>query len=331
MKAVLYPAKGAVQLTDLPDPAPGPGEAVVAVRAGGICHTDIEVLRGNYGTGAFPLVACHEFAGEIVALGPEAGDFAVGDRVVVDPNIECGTCAACRRGWAHLCERLGAYGVTVNGGFAERAAIAVSALHRIGDMPYDLAALAEPMGCVLNGVEAAGAGRAHSALIFGAGPMGLLMAVALRTRGVADIALTDLDESRLALAESFGFAALPAGGSDVSACRRAVDLVVEATGVPSVAEAALDHVADGGTVHFFGVCPQDARIRVSPFDIFRRQLSVVGSHSLNHNIPAALDAVRAAGAGLGRLITHRTDLAGIAAALSGGVPRGAMKVQFAAG
>lgn len=329
MQGVLFPSRGVVKCTDLPDPRPGSGEVVVEVRAGGICHTDIEVLRGNYGTGAFPVVACHEFAGEIIELGPDVEAFEVGDRVVVDPNIECGRCRACLRGWAHLCGNLGAYGVTVNGGFAERCAVTATACHGIGDMPWDLAALAEPMGCVLNGVEEARSDRAESAMIFGAGPMGLMMAMALRVRGVTDVALVDLDEARLALAEDLGFTALHAGSDPVAERKRAMDLVVEATGVAAVAESALSHVADGGTLHLFGVAPQAALISLSPFEIFRRQLSIVGSHSLNHNIPEALDAVRNVGSTLATLVTHRTDLEGIAAALSEGLPDGAMKVQFA--
>ncbi len=330
MKAVLFPAKGAVEIANLADPRPEPDEVVIEVRAAGICHTDIEVLRGNYGTGAFPLVACHEFAGVVCEIGAEVADLKPGDRVVVDPNIECGTCRACRRGWAHLCERLGAYGVTVNGGFAERCAVAATAVHKIGDMPFDLAALAEPMGCVLNGVAAAHRDTTRNALIIGAGPMGLLMAVALRTRGLDDIALVDIDENRLSMTENFGFTALAADTSEIAARGRPSDLVVEATGVPSVVAEALDFVADGGTLHIFGVSPRDLHVSFSPFEIFRRQLSIVGSHSLNHNIPGALETLRAAGLEIGRLVTHRLDLRGIAETLSGHPPPGAMKVQFAA-
>ena len=234
MRAILFTGRNEVSLTTLPDPRPGPGEVAVEVHASGICHTDIEVLRGNYGTSAFPVVPGHEYAGVIAELGPGVEDLHVGDRVVVDPNLECGKCRACRRGWAHLCEALGAYGVTRHGGFAENSLVQASAVHRIGDMPFEIAALAEPFGCVLNGLDAARAKRAKSALIFGAGPMGLLLAIGLSVSGVEDIALVDLDEARRGLAARFGFQALAAEGTELEERRESVDLVADATGVPAV-------------------------------------------------------------------------------------------------
>lgn len=145
MKAVVFTGKNEVQFTDLPDPKPGPNEVVVDVRASGICHTDYEVLKANYGTGAFPVVPGHEYAGVIVEVGPGVTDVGVGDRVAVDPNLECGECRACKRGWAHLCEALGAYGVTTHGGFAELSRVKASSVHPIGETDFARAALAEPM------------------------------------------------------------------------------------------------------------------------------------------------------------------------------------------
>ena len=90
MRAVLFPAADEVRMADLPQPLPGRGEAVVRVRASGLCHTDVEVMHGRYGTGAFPLAPGHEFAGEVAAAG-EGVSIAEGTRVVVDPNLSCGT------------------------------------------------------------------------------------------------------------------------------------------------------------------------------------------------------------------------------------------------
>ncbi len=112
MKAINFPARAEVAFGILPDPVAGAGEVVVEVRASGICHTDFEVLNANYGTSAFPVVPGHEYSGIVADVGQGVAGLSVGDRVVVDPNLECGDCRACRRGWAHLCEKLGAYGVT---------------------------------------------------------------------------------------------------------------------------------------------------------------------------------------------------------------------------
>lgn len=327
MQAINFPARGEVRFDTLPDPVAGAGEVVVEVKASGICHTDFEVLNANYGTGAFPVVPGHEYAGIVAEVGPGVTGVSVGDRVAVDPNLECGTCRACRRGWAHLCESLGAYGVTVNGGFANLSVVKSSALHLIGDMPFSNAALAEPMGCVLNGVEAVHNPVMENALIFGAGPMGLLMGIALKTRGIADITFADIDDTRLELAASFGFHGLASGSDALEKLHHSVDLVVDATGVPAVAERMTHYIANGGSGLYFGVCPSSARIEIAPFEIFRRQLTLAGSHSLNHNIPAALETITACGPDIARIVSHRLSLEEAAAVLAAKPPRGSMKIQ----
>ncbi len=250
-----------------------------------------------------------------------------GQRVVIDPNIECGQCRACRRGWAHLCEKLGAYGVTQNGGFAEYSVVKATAVRDIGAMDFNIAALAEPMGCVLNGVDAVFDAGMENALIIGAGPMGLLMAIALRTRGMTDITLVDIDETRLTLAESFGFKAVASGSAALEKLHHGVDLAVDATGVPAVAGRLTSYIANGGKGLFFGVCPAEARIEISPFEVFRRQLTLAGSHSLNHNIPAALEAITAYGPDIARVISHQLSLQEVSAVLANKPPRGSLKIQ----
>jgi len=327
MKAINYPARGDVTFGMLADPVAGEGEAIIEVKASGICHTDFEVLNANYGTAAFPVVPGHEYAGVVADIGPGVSDLTVGQRVVIDPNIECGACRACRRGWAHLCENLGAYGVTENGGFAEFSLVRASALQAIGDMDFNAAALAEPMGCVLNGVDAVFDPVMENALIFGAGPMGLLMAIALRTRGIEEITFVDIDDSRLELADSFGFSGVASGSDGLENLRHGVDLAVEATGVPAVASGLVDYIANGGKGLFFGVCASDARIDISPFEVFRRQLTLAGSHSLNHNIPAALKTIEAYGPDIARVVSHQMSLEDVSAVLSGKPERGSLKIQ----
>jgi len=331
MHAILYSEKNKTTHSELDDPTPAANEVVVDVRASGICHTDIEVLRGNYGENAFPLVPGHEYAGEVSAVGSEVEGFSVGDRVVVDPNFECGDCRACKKGWAHLCENLGAYGVTTHGGFAEKSVVNSSALHNIGDMPFELAALAEPMGCVLNGLDASRAIDADNALIFGGGPMGLLLAVGMQVRGVKDISIVDLNESRLSLVESFGFKPIAVGSAEVDAQQHGTDLVVDATGVLSVAQKMTDYISNGGVGLYFGVCPSEARIQISPFEVFRRQLSLVGSHSLNHNIPEAISVIKEFGSDIGKITTHKLPFEEINQALTGNFPAGSMKIQWQSG
>lgn len=335
MQAIRFFDKGVARLAEMPVADLKPGEALVRVRASGLCHTDIDVLHARYGTGAFPVVPGHEFAGEVVRTADTAGGIREGMRVAVDPNLSCGHCRACRRGLTNLCSDLKAYGVTQDGGFADYAVVRVDHLHDIGDMPYERAALAEPLACVLNGLEAAEIGRSprlpETALIYGAGPIGLLLGLALQSAGVAHVAVADLNAYRLQFAEGLGFEAVEAGSSDLAARRHGFDLVADATGVPSVVEGMIDQVADGGTVMIFGVCAPDARIALSPFEIFRRQIRLSGSHSLNGNIPDALRILARDGERLSKLVSHRLPIADMLPFFAAKSQDPAtMKVQFVA-
>lgn len=328
MKTIVFTAKNEVSYTELPDPKVGRDEVVVQVKASGICHTDYEVLKDNYGTGAFPVVPGHEYAGVVVEVGADVASVKTGDRVAVDPNLECGDCRACKRGWSHLCEHLGAYGVTRQGGFAEFSLVKATAVHPIGGLSYLQAALAEPMGCVLNGLTAVHETWMEEALIFGAGPMGLLMGMALKARGMERVAFVDIAQDRLELASNFGFEALSSGSGEVAGWHHRADLAVEATGVPQVAAGLTGYMANGGKGLFFGVCPSDAKVEIAPFEVFRRQLTLAGSHSLNHNIPEALSVIGDLGEEVERAVSHRLPLEEVSHILATKPPMGSLKVHW---
>lgn len=327
MEAVLYRSIGDIASSQIAEPSPAANEILIHVRASGVCHTDIDILHGRYGNSTFPLVPGHEYAGEIVAIGDGVERFAIGDRVAVDPNIHCNNCRPCRKGLTNLCESLGAYGVSRNGGFAQYSTVDQDNAVAIGDLSYEVAALAEPVGCVLNGLDAIQTDSIENALIFGAGPIGLLMALSLRTRGIRDIAVVDLAEDRLALTESFGFKPLAAGSDELSGLNRSVDLVIDATGVPKVAEGLIDYTANGGRILLFGICPPGVNMALSPYDVFRRQIRIAGAHSLNHNIPKALTTIGRIGPDIARLISHRVPLSEIGGFLQEKGPRNTLKVQ----
>lgn len=310
MKAIQFLEKGKAALADIAIGDLPPGHALVRVKAAGLCHTDIDVLHARYGTGAFPLVPGHEFSGEVIAVAEDVTSVRPGSRIAVDPNLPCGHCSACNKGLTNLCTELKAYGVTQNGGFSEFSTVRADHLHDIGDMPYDLAALAEPLACVLNGLEAAGVGarQPRNALVYGAGPIGLLLGLALQAAGTERVTFADVNEQRLEFSAGLGFDTAISGSADLDGRKREFDLVADATGIAKVVEGMIDLVADGGTALVFGVCAPDARVSISPFQIFRRQIKLVGSHSLNRNIPDALAILSADRDRLLRLVTHRLPL-----------------------
>jgi len=137
----------------------------------------------------------------------------------------------------------------------------------------------------------------------------------------------DIDESRLVLADSFGLKAVAASSVDLAKHEKGVDLVIDATGVPKVAESLMNYVSNGGNVLFFGVCPPGKTIQISPHDVFRRQISIVGTHSLNHNIPAALNTIGQIGPDIERLISHRLELDDIKGFLEKSGQANSLKIQ----
>lgn len=333
MEAICYTEKGIAVTKALPLPEMRPGHALVRVRAAGLCHTDIDVLHGRYGEGRFPLVPCHEYAGVIEAVAGDVSSLAVGARVVVDPNLPCGTCRACRKGMTNLCRDLKAYGVTEDGGFAEYSLVRTDHLHEIGNLDFNLAALAEPLACVLNGLGSsglrAGAAGTETALVFGAGPIGLLLALSLKAEGVSSVTVADINEGRLAFAERLGLETAVSGSEALAGRRRSFDFVADATGVARVVEGMIDFATDGGTVLVFGVCSPDQRISIAPFEIFRRQIRFAGSHSLNRNIPQALDLLRRDTGAMAQLVSHRLPLGEVLPFITKkSADPATMKVQF---
>jgi len=330
MKAIVYNSLGNLGVTDIDMPALAPNDVRVKTASCGLCHTDIDVLHGRYGNSSFPVVPGHEYSGIVEEVGEAVTTVSVGDRVVVDPNVSCGHCRACRRGLRNLCETLQAYGVTANGGFAEHSVVNSTNIVPIGDMPFNLAALAEPLGCVLNGIGEVETQGAANAVVVGAGPIGLLMALALKDAGIPDVSVVDINEDRLDFVKTLGLNPILSAPDTLADLERSVDVVADATGVPAVVEGLFKLVANGGNVLFFGVCPPDSLISISPFDIFRRQIRIAGAHSLNHNIPEALAVLRRSGDTMSKVISHELPLSDIASYLDGPHAGGSMKVQYKA-
>ena len=148
-----------------------------------------------------------------------------------------------------------------------------------------------------------------------------------RVNGEIDVQHGDINESRLVLAESFGFTPIASGSDNLAALKQSVDLAVDATGVPAVAETLIDYTANGGNVLFFGVCPPGETIPVSPHDVFRRQIRIAGTHSLNHNIPEALQTIDSIGPDISRLISHSVELDEISGFLAKNQQQDSLKVQ----
>jgi threonine dehydrogenase-like Zn-dependent dehydrogenase len=177
----------------------------------------------------------------------------------------------------------------------------------LGDLSFAEGALAEPLACVVWGLERIRVKPGDSALVFGAGPMGCLLAQAVKAAGAARVAVVDVAPARLAIARSLG-ADLVVTPDELHRLRDfaplGFELVAEATGLPSVLEDAVDHARPGGTVWVFGVAAGDARASVSPYQLFRRDLSLVGSFAVNQTVPRAVAMIAGGSVNVAPLVSH---------------------------
>ncbi|MFG1921784.1 alcohol dehydrogenase catalytic domain-containing protein [Cryptosporangium sp. NPDC048952] len=302
-----------MEVRSLPDPVPGPGDLVIAVRGAGICGTDIHLIDGDLPYQRFPVVPGHEFYGEVVATGAEVDSALVGTLVAVDPNIACHACAECRRGRSNLCLNYEALGVTLDGGTAELVRAPAKLAYQLpGDITHAGALLVEPLSCAIHGLDVLPRRVGDRYLIYGAGTMGLLVGLLAGDLSPEPVAIVEPNPRRRAVAQLLGLAAV-AQPDDLD---QQWDSVIDCTGVVSAIEDGLTRVRPGGTFQCFGVAQTEAVVKVRPFEVYRNEISIVGSMAVLHSFDRAIRIARAWGDRLAPLVTHQFSLGEYAEAVS---------------
>lgn len=311
MRALVCDGPGHVELRELPEPVPGPGEVVVRVEATLTCGTDLKLVRRGHPKVPFPTVLGHEFCGRVARVG-EGAAFQVGERVTSAVTGACGDCRACREGRENLCGT--AFDHRVWGTWAELvrvpARIVARGLLRVPDgLAPRSAALLDPLASVLRGLSRCPDVAGKTALVLGAGPIALLFTILLKRRGAARVLVAGRNAGRLAAHEAEG-AVTVAWGADFPARLRELtsgygaDVVVEATGDRAVAEESLAFAAPGGTVLLFAGLSHDARLSVLAHRIHYDEVTLAGSF---HYTPAeareALSLLAAGEVPTGNLVT----------------------------
>lgn len=299
------PLKGRVLETA--EPTPGPHDVLIEVKNAGICGTDLHIWHGSYALAAYPLVPGHEFSGVVRQVGEAVQNFHPGDRVTADPNLPCYHCIFCQQRQFNQCLNLEVIGVTRSGAFSGLVAAPESAVYPIGDLTFSEAALLEPLACVVWGLKQVQLQAGDKMLIFGAGPMGILMMQAVLRSGAASVVVVDREAWRLDLARSLGATATVLA-DDVATLRDLApygfDVVADATGVPQVIGSTFAYVKPGGKIWVFGVTGADARVPFSPYDVFRRDLKIIGSFALNKTFHEAISLVQGGGVKLAPITSH---------------------------
>jgi len=303
MKALVLEEYGKLVYGDVPSPVVGSGEVLVEVKACGICGSDVHGMDGSSGRRIPPLIMGHEAAGVIAEVGKGVGGWKSGDRVTFDSTVYCGDCHFCRAGKINLCDRRRVLGVACEefrqeGALAEYVAVPARILYRIPEgVSFEHAAMVEPISVAVHAVNRTPVRLNDTAVVIGAGVIGLLVVQALRAAGCGRIIAVDLSPTRLELAGELGAdEVLRSDEVDVvEAVRertggRGADIAVEAVGIDQTVRTAVDCVRKGGAVTLVGnVSP---RVELLLQAAVTRELSLYGSAASCGEYPDCLDLMQ---------------------------------------
>ncbi len=338
IKVIACRPGGATAMELRPAPSPGDGEMVLALRAVGLCGTDMFKLD----TASAPdgAVLGHELVGEVIALGAGVDSFSLGDRVAVPHHVPCGECLLCRRGSETMCATF-RDNLLEPGGFADRIlvrkrAVALAA-RRLPDGLGDAAAVfMEPAACVLRGVRRSGIGAGDAAVVQGAGSMGLLHLLVLRAvfPGL-DVTMIDPVADRRALAEQLGAARSAAPGDAAAQAVEAAtggigaDAVFDTVGGAGLLEGALAFSREGGSVVLFAHAPEHECAGFDLNNLFKFERRIIGTYSAALKEQAEIFELLSSGAlDPSALVTHRLPLDDFAQGVELVRRREALKILF---
>ncbi len=314
MRALLLSDYKHLEVTRVAVPQVNAGEVLVKVAACGICGSDVHGYDGSSGRRIPPVVMGHEAAGVITTVGEGVARFAVGDRVTFDSTVYCGECEFCRRGDVNLCENRQVLGVSCGdyrraGAFAEYVAVPSRILYQLPDeLEFDEAAMLEAVSVGLHGVRLAELKGGETALVIGAGMIGLLTLQAAKAAGCSRVIVADIDASRLKLAMEMGADSVVQGSAAEVVAEvlrltggRGVDVALEAVGRNETVGMAIDCVKKGGTVVLVGNIAKDITLPLQK--VVTRQIRLQGSCASAGEYPEAMKLVSSGRIKVGPLIS----------------------------
>lgn len=289
MKAVRLLGKDHLELQEIDKPEINEHELLIRVRAASICGTDVRMWKNGAANASaeHPLTLGHEFAGDIAEAGAAVKGYYVGQKVSVAPNIGCGHCDMCTSGNTQLCDEMQAFGVTMDGGFAEYVKVPENAITQGNIAPlgegisYEAAALIEPLSCVYNGQMLLGIRPGDDVLIIGLGPIGIMHIMVSRLLGAGKILVNDLNHDRLDQAKQLFPDVLPIYGDVNDGLQKyglkGVDVCIIAAPAAGAQAASLAYMNMNGRLLFFGGLPESRKIvPINTNLIHYKQLTIQG-------------------------------------------------------
>lgn len=318
MHKVVLEAPKVVRIVELARPTIASGQALVRLRSAGICGSDLAAYRGSSPMVSYPRVLGHELLVDVLECVDQPQ--LVGQRAVVDPMTPCGACRACRAGRSNCCAYLRVMGVHIDGGMQEMAVLESRRLFGVPHtMADDIAVLAEPLTVAYHAVERARIRAGETAVIFGAGAIGLLIAqLLLRARGCHALVI-DVDSGRLSIAQALGATPLQGDEATLTAAvaqatgGEMAGVVFEATGVAACTRMTTALVAQAGRIVLIGW--NKGPVEVDTVTLMRKEVDLLGSRNSVNAFPPVLQLLADGIVDSKTMITHRFELADAGAAL----------------
>jgi len=313
MKALLLSQYRHLELTDMAAPEPGADEVLIRVAACGICGSDVHGYDGSSGRRIPPIVMGHEAAGTVAGVGNAVNGLTNGARVTFDSTVYCGECAPCLRGEVNLCDRRQVLGVSCGdyrraGAFAEYVVVPARIVHRLPEnLSFAEAAMLEAVAVALHAVSLVPVVPGATALVVGAGTIGLLLQQALRVAGCSRVYVADVDSTRLQLSRDLGSTVALSAASDLTAQilqltnGAGVDIAVEAVGKTESVNAAIECVRKGGSVILVGNISPEITLPLQK--VVTRQIRLQGSCASAGEYPMAIELLSSGAIRVNPLIT----------------------------
>jgi len=311
MQALLYQHPKKLSLIKCPVPEPGPEEVLIKIAYCGICGTDLHIISDE-APAAKEVIPGHEFSGYIKRVGAEVSTLTANDPVAVDPNIQCGHCVSCKTGKIHFCENLRPIGVFNDGGMAEYCLVKASHVHKLPPgVPLVWGALTEPVSCIVHGWHRLfPLSDNPSILILGSGIIGILWGLLLRQKGLTNIKFSEPVAKRRKICRKFEFDVTEPMQlkQNHSVNEMRFDVIIDCSGNPKAIEMSFSLIKPLGKFLFFGMCPQESLVSIPPFQIFKKELTLIGSLINPFSFPTALEIIEQIQVALNKLDIKYFDL-----------------------
>jgi 2-desacetyl-2-hydroxyethyl bacteriochlorophyllide A dehydrogenase len=322
MKAAIWVEANRMEIREIPEPEPVSGEVIIKVLACGVCGTDCHIFAGEVPLAKPPQVLGHEIFGEVIENASDTTSLRKGMKVSVDPVIGCGTCSCCKEGKTNLCDQSTIIGYARTGGFSQYTSVPATHLYPMKDDASPKGGiLVETLACVLNGYDRLGFKAGRSALILGAGCVGLLWTQLIKNSVSTRLIQTEIVPKRGETARKLGAdfvidANTPSWSDAIREIEpEGVDYIIDATGSSQAVQESISLLKKGSIFMMFGVAPEVERVEISPYELFMKEITIMGAKMPPFTMERAVRTIEAGLIDYDTLVTTTMPLAKLSRAI----------------